>query len=731
MSNARKLFRPAALALAAGLLLWGCAKDETARGEGEVSLGVGFDSRTVAEMSVTKADGAAVPEYVTVIRDAQGRKIRQYDTPSDLPGQVWLQTGNYTVEVTAGEDVTAAFDKPYYTGSSVITVEPDRVTDGSVVCTLANAKVSVVYKEGIRTHFRKFETKIGPDAGNLLTFDGTEGQTGFYKTGEGAGAVTLGWKLEVENTAGQTYSREGSFTAEPCSHYTVEFDIPEGEEFVEGGMIFDRITVEEDAVSKSGSVNIPMKKLPELYMEGHDIATDFIIMRGSGSVTPRTRVAVKGWPEIAGITLTHDCQYLHDHDIPVSVNLFSLKQAAKEIVRRTGIDWAEKAEGATDPFNQSYVDFTELMEKLPVGSYRFGLTAGDNRGKTRSATLSVVIIESDVLTVSPDNPMADFWARSAMLRGQWVTASRPSALGFEYKKTSESAWTRVTEGFTYNDAAKSYTLKLKNLDPESDYEYRAIAGEVPGNTQAFRTERVQEIPDLRFDDWYTSSKGAIYPCTPAQWSANSYWFDSGNGGTNTMSVNTTQGETDPSYVKGGSAAARMRSQYVGVGGALGKFAAGNIFTGRFVERDGFGAKLQFGRPYAARPTALKGWIKYTPVKVTHTDTPEITKDDMDRCHIYVALCAWDKPHDTNTNNSSSFPDWSTNNKSVIAYGEYTQTEGTEIPEYIEITIPIEYRDLTRTPTYIVIAGSASKYGDYFSGGEGSILWMDEFELVFE
>ena len=39
--------------------------------------------------------------------------------------------------------------------------------------------------------------------------------------------------------------------------------------------------------------------------------------------------------------------------------------------------------------------------------------------------------------------------------------------------------------------------------------------------------------------------------------------------------------------------------------------------------------------------------------------------------------------------------------------------------------------MTRTPKYIVLVAAASKYGDYFSGGVGRVLYVDEFSLVYD
>ena len=49
---------------------------------------------------------------------------------------------------------------------------------------------------------------------------------------------------------------------------------------------------------------------------------------------------------------------------------------------------------------------------------------------------------------------------------------------------------------------------------------------------------------------------------------------------------------------------------------------------------------------------------------------------------------------------------------------------------MSFTLPIQYRD-NRQPTYIEIACASSRYGDYFTGGKGSVLLIDEFELIYD
>lgn len=53
----------------------------------------------------------------------------------------------------------------------------------------------------------------------------------------------------------------------------------------------------------------------------------------------------------------------------------------------------------------------------------------------------------------------------------------------------------------------------------------------------------------------------------------------------------------------------MRSQFVGVG-IFGKFAAGNVFAGEYLETQGTDGILGWGREWTSRPVALKGYARY-------------------------------------------------------------------------------------------------------------------------
>ena len=107
---------------------------------------------------------------------------------------------------------------------------------------------------------------------------------------------------------------------------------------------------------------------------------------------------------------------------------------------------------------------------------------------------------------------------------------------------------------------------------------------------------------------------------------------------------------------------------------------------------------------------------------------------VDICQIQIFLTDWETQFRINTK-ESTFVDVE-NDPNIIAYGKLesnvnTSTKDNLVNGYEPFTIKLDYRDLTRKPTMIVIVAAASKYGDYFTGGIGSTLYLDEFSFVYD
>ena len=164
-------------------------------------------------------------------------------------------------------------------------------------------------------------------------------------------------------------------------------------------------------------------------------------------------------------------------------------------------------------------------------------------------------------------------------------------------------------------------------------------------------------------------------------------------------------------------------------GALGKLAAGNLFVGSYVRTVGTNGVLSFGRTFKERPTGLKGMFKY------HSATIDRASDEFrqlagrpDTCIVWVALIDTDEPLEIRTapNDRQLFDPAA---DYVVAYGRMQSGESVE--NWTPFIFNLEYKSTSRVPKYILITCSASKYGDYFTGGSGSVLTLDDFELTYD
>ena len=62
--------------------------------------------------------------------------------------------------------------------------------------------------------------------------------------------------------------------------------------------------------------------------------------------------------------------------------------------------------------------------------------------------------------------------------------------------------------------------------------------------------------------------------------------------------------------------------------------------------------------------------------------------------------------------------------------EKSDVDGDGTADWVEFELPLEYRNY-RTPKYAIVTAASSYLGDYFTGGHGSTMLVDEFEFVYE
>ena len=289
------------------------------------------------------------------------------------------------------------------------------------------------------------------------------------------------------------------------------------------------------------------------------------------------------------------------------------------------------------------------------------------------------------------------WSKYAFVEGKATEAN----CSFEYVKQGETSWNKVS---AKADGSK-VSARIEGLQPATAYQCRLVdaSGSVLGES-TFTTETVTPLYNGNFDLWHQDGKTWY-----AGEAGHSFW-DTSNPGTTTglgavVNINPTQGNSTV------------------------------VHTGSFGELVGMnGAKINFGQLFTSRPTALHGFFQYAPATVGYVGdnqpTGTIAKGDPDVCSIYIALAK--KSYTVDNTKAETFIQFKTDNN-IIAYGELplkecVSTNGT----WKEFTIDLEYKTLEKpNDMYLIVVASASKYGDYFTGGDGSILYVDDFELIYD
>lgn len=351
----------------------------------------------------------------------------------------------------------------------------------------------------------------------------------------------------------------------------------------------------------------------------------------------------------------------------------------------------------------------------------------DNALKTYTYTFFIPTKPATQLSVT-----ASAWAKLAYLTGNVVTSKEeltPENMKFQYRVKDAAEWTDAVA--TLN--GETYEGKVVDLTPETTYEYRMVYGEEQFVTEVkeFTTEAATVLYNGDFELWSQKDE-TIYPDS-AKYAGNelSFWNTSNPGTTQGLgaiggALNPTTSATSP--VQHGQYAAQLKSAFKIIA-----FAAASLYTGNFAGLSGMSANMEFGKPFTGHPIALHGYYKYSPVVINHVDRmPEgvniVKGETMDECSIFIALAK--KSFTFNNNDESSYIDYE-GDDNIIAYGELPSGAATSGDGYTEFTIPLKYKSLTEEPTHIIIVCSASKYGDYMTGGEGSTLYVDNFSLVYD
>lgn len=692
----------------------GCTETEHFGGEGTLRMKVKVDPYVdVAKTrSLTEVEQAEL-ENNCEIRIYSGKGlVRYYKGLSQMPEELQLVSGGYNVRVNAGDSVPASFDKSYYKGVAPFEITKGNITTQEVECKIANVLANVNFGDNTDELFESYKMTISTKFGSLEFTNENKGAIGYYMLSEGE--TTIQWQFDGTLKSGKHFEKLGAVDAEPATRYDLSLNFTT-DDYEDGGAVL-KISVDVTPLETIED-EVEFKQRPSFRGVGYDIKSPYIYALGATN-----ELAYKIAVTSALTDATLSCDKLTTWGFNTNnLQLVNISEEDKTVLAENGLQLTSAFDEATGAGILTVTFTSELIQKLTTEetSYSFALTAIDALGKSNSTTLSVVVSDAAVLT--KDVNIVDVWTSKATLLGELIYETE-EALSFNYRRKGTTQWDNVAavrEGTTKNISAK-----LTNLQPGTEYEYQALAGTTPSAVICtFSTEATAQLPNGGFENWSGSTPLLIYG------EGEEMFWDSGNKGSSKLKVNVTTSIERKSDLNNGTRAAQLKSQHVAFLG-IGKFAAGNLFTGEFLgTEDTTQGILSFGREFTSRPSELSIWYHATLGTIDYSETSMAPKGVQDTAIVYIALTDWDAPIEVHTKDKSTL--FSKNDPHIIAYGELLIDKN--VNDWTNHKIKLEYREKSKTtkPKYILVVASASKYGDYYTGSTSSTLWLDDFELIYE
>lgn len=334
-------------------------------------------------------------------------------------------------------------------------------------------------------------------------------------------------------------------------------------------------------------------------------------------------------------------------------------------------------------------------------------------GKTEHWTIYVVNSLSSIEMKS-----ADAWTRVAWLEANGVAGADN---GFKYRVKGSEEWIDLADGQITASASGTFKGCIKGLQPLTTYEYYAYCNDDTTEVGEMTTEAEVALPNGSFDDWH--QEGKIW--NPWAAGGTKFW-DTGNKGATTVGDSNSFPTDDACPANPNGKAAHLQTKYIVI-----KLAAGNLYIGNYVRTEGTNGVLDMGREWTTRPTKLRGWYKYLPqpMNIVSDELSHLNlKGKNDTCNIYMLLGDWESPVEVRTNpRNRNLIDF--NDPHIIAMAQLQS--GDVVSEFKQFEIEFKYRSTQRKPKYLISVIAASKYGDYFTGGDGSLLVVDEFEFDYD
>jgi len=735
MKKIKNIFAPAALIAASLMALCSCSDEipyDTGDGEGRLIIKTSISNDVKGSVSRGSRAGVTDDELAAKtliwISNSKG-VVRKYNGIGEVPAQgVWLLADNYVAEAWTGDSVPASFEDKHFKAREEFSIGSGETRQLNLECKIANVVVVVDYDESVRDLVSECVFEAGHKAGKL-TYEGLEasGKPGYFMMPSFDKNISYTFTAKNNLNDGAVTKHGAIENAKPGHKYTVH--ISQGDPSVSefGAALFD-IEVDETEIEVAEVIEIQME--PVITGLTHDISQPIV---STGGAFDECRLWVQSTSHIEYVEVECPAFTAYLGEGQTKFGVLSMSDEVRQKLEGYGFSYSlitHKNDPDNPQFEEMKLRFNEnFLSIFAEGEHTVTITVHDANNLTGVAHVTFTSAKMQLDPLPSASPAV--WADRVTLTATILNPDATNA-AIEWRRLGSQQWNRATPAAAPGaraEAGTTITATVTGLTAGTTYEYRAVCDGYESKPYTFSTEAAAQLPNAGFEEWNTSGKAYLVYASDG-----TMFWDSGNHGSSTMNKNVTVPATDKKH--SGTYSAKLESQFVGIG-SIGKFAAGNLFVGKYLATQGTDGVLGWGRPFTSRPKALRGYVHYTPAAITDvaSNAPaEYVKGEMDRGIVYIAIVDNTKT----AYNSESWPCvvetkttklFDKNGANVIAYGEKVFEGATAGSDMVPFEITLDYRTEDVKACNIILTISASKGGDYFTGGP-SVMYVDDLELVY-
>lgn len=694
--------------------------------KGEVVISLS-SSELGASRIRTRSEEVEVPEiddFMVEIYSSAG--IRLYrDTYANSSGKsILLNSGEYRLLAQHGDSVGVGFNSVWFAADCNFQVRPQTAETVEAVARMAKVKAAVKYGPQIALNYSDFYVELVGEGSKPLTFSKDETRAGYMP----AGTIT---PLVYATVDGELkYFKASPCECAPGDFVTFNVDTKPLIGSLAVSVIIDNGVelIEKELTLSSGLLP---KDAPYITVSGFDggCTLTFTEAVASPLLASGMKADIVAAGKIASCVLGFAPESAAMLDVEETVDLCTVDEVTAGKLKAAGFDWLTVTGGRL-----AYVDFTGLASRI-IGSHC-------DPDALKSLTFNVKVVDSlgqenisETYTVSEKAPAFSFdvydwnyYARRIDHLTASVSSGNPDALEVQYYNGSEWIPASLAErsGNDLNFNA------VRGLQPVTEYPIRAIYNGNDSFVKEYRytTEAAAQVGNAGFEEWTTLEHVFIYKFfgnkyhninwdlpfsdgKEAWWAVNSKKTMPSSTGVVSNNWNwvrfPTVSYTTDSF--SGQKAAILYSVNVGdfvtSTASVGIRVPGELFIGT---ADDSGNHSSDGHLFESRPDRLRFAYMYD-------------AEGTEKFSVMVSFIAKD--------NSELY-------STTVEIGENLS--------WTEFEIPVLYNDISKKVDSIRIEFKAStsenpgvtgnaeltlRNGEKYTGNFGSVLKVDDIELIYE